>query len=58
MKLIYEIAAPNCPFTEVTRDVFYSPPQMAGTVPKQYAKRILIEATAEQIEEAHKENVS
>lgn len=50
--LIYEIARPGCPFMEVDRLTFNDPPQLKGSPPVKYAKRVLIEATPEQIAEA------
>jgi hypothetical protein len=53
-KLIYEIARPFCGYHEVTRETFNNPPQLKGSPEVIYRKRILVEATPEQIEEAEK----
>lgn len=51
-KLIYEIARPFCGYHEVTREIFNNPPQLKGSPEVVYRKRILVEVTPEQIEEA------
>lgn len=53
-KLIYEIAQPFCDYREVSRHAYYNPPQRQWPPPIEYRKRILVEATSEQIEEAEK----
>lgn len=55
MKLIYEIGLPFCGWQEVDRATFYNPPQRKGSPVIEYRKRILVEATSEQIEEAEKD---
>lgn len=51
-KLIYEIARPFCGFLQVDRHTFYNPPQPKKGPQKEYRKRILVEATPEEVEEA------
>lgn len=55
MKFIYQLAKPFCPFDEVSRAVFYNPPQRPWPPAIEYRKRILVEATPEQIAEGEKD---
>lgn len=51
-KLIYEIARPFCGFLQVDRHTFYNPPQPKKGPQTEYSKRILVEATEDEIVEA------
>lgn len=51
-KLIYEIRRPFCGFHQVSKETFDNPPQFKWPPPIVYDKRILVEATPEEVEEA------
>lgn len=56
MKLIYELSLPHTGWREVSRSVFYNPPQYPWPPARVYRKRILVEATPEQIAEGERED--